>query len=216
MPSSHSEQPGLATIVIWRWPSKRTAHMPLLVLLHGRGADEHDLIGLANRLPRGFAYASLRGFIAAEGGYTWFENRGAARPIAKSLRASVAALRAWLDRPDNSRFTRVYVCGFSAGMMMAGALVLDDPQRFAGAILLSGALALESAIAAPAGRLAGFACFYGRGAFDTVIPAPLIRETETYLRQHSGAELTLREYPHAHAISGREVDDIARWLDERG
>jgi predicted esterase len=41
-------------IVVWRRPAKRGASTPLVVLLHGRGADENDLIDLANGLPRGF------------------------------------------------------------------------------------------------------------------------------------------------------------------
>ena len=187
------------------------------MFLHGRGADEHDLIDIADRLPRAFSYASVRAPVPVDGGgYTWFENRGVARPIASSIGASVRALRTWLDDPSlGCAATPCYLFGFSAGMMMAGALVLDDPARFAGAVLLSGALAMD-ATPPPDACLAGLPVFYGRGSLDDVIPADLVTRTERYLRERSGASITAREYAHAHAISERELGDVARWFDEIG
>jgi phospholipase/carboxylesterase len=201
-------------IVVWRRPPKSSAHTPLVVLLHGRGADEYDLAPVIERLPRTFAYASLRGLVEVEGGgYTWFENTGVARPIARSVRASVGVVRSWLDAAA-PRTQRCFLLGFSAGMMMSGALLLDDPGRFAGAVLLSGALPLDAGIAAEPARLAALPIFYGRGLQDDVIPAPLVARSASYLRDRSGADLTLREYSHAHTISVPEIRDIATWLSE--
>lgn len=205
-------------IAVWRRPSKDGPHVPLVVVLHGRGADEHDLLPVIERLPPRFAYVSLRALVDVDGGgFTWFENRGIARPIGKSLRASVTTLRAWLDAcaPPAAR-RPCYLVGFSAGMMMAGALLLSDPARFAGAVLLSGALPLESGIAAEPGRFQGRPIFYARGSLDDVIPPDLVQRSEAYLRDRSGAELTVRQYAHGHAITLPEIRDIAAWLDERG
>jgi len=186
-----------------------------VVFLHGRGADENDLIDLAAELPRSFAYASMRGSLALpEGGFRWFEDRGVGRPIGKSLDAAVANVRAFVDGPDARRYERTYLFGFSAGMMTAGALVLDDPQRFAGAILLSGALALDSGNATP-GRLTGVPIFLAHGTSDTMIPADLVANTQRYLRERSGAALRAATYPRDHSIARREIDDIATWLAER-
>jgi phospholipase/carboxylesterase len=204
-------------IVVWRRPAKRGASTPLVVLLHGRGADENDLIDLANDLPRGFAYASIRGPLELpEGGYRWFEDRGVARPVAKSLRAAVDGVRAWVDGPGTVEYdrARTFLLGFSAGMMTAGALVLDDPARFAGAALLSGAMALDGGDAMP-GRLSGLPIFLAHGTADMMIPADLVLSTQRYLRERSGADLTERTYPREHSIARREISDIAAWLEER-
>ncbi len=203
-------------IVVWRRPAKSGALTPLVLFLHGRGADEHDLIDLADGLPNSFLYASLRAPVRAEGGgFTWFKSRGVARPVAESLRESVAGVRAWLDDPATDCATRpCYLLGFSAGMMMAGALLLHDPRRFAGAVVLSGAFALDAAREPVDQRLAGLPLFYGHGSFDDVIPSELVASTEKYLRERSGAELTSRAYPHAHSISNRELEDIATWFSE--
>jgi phospholipase/carboxylesterase len=187
-------------------------------LLHGRGADETDLIDMANLLPRHMAYVSLRAFVPVDGGgFAWFENRGPARPIGSSVRTSVDALRAWLDGPAAAAYdhNRTFLLGFSAGMMMAGAMLLDDPSRFAGGVLLSGALAFDSPIAAAPHRLEGVPLFYGYGTLDDVIPPQLAARTTAYLRDASGADLTLREYRHGHSISRAEIADIAAWLAER-
>lgn len=63
---------------------------PPVVLLHGRGSSERDIISLADQLPPGPAYAE-------GGGYAWFANRGIGRPIAESLAASMAWFRNRLD-----------------------------------------------------------------------------------------------------------------------
>lgn len=204
-------------IAVWRRPPRNDPHAPLVLVLHGRGADEHDLLPVIERLPSGMVYASLRAPVAVDGGgFTWFENRGIARPIAKSLRASCDALRGWLDEIAPPAAGRTcYLLGFSAGMMMAGALLLADPHRYSGAVLLSGALALDSGIAADPGRLTGVPVLYASGSLDDVIPVELVRRTQVYLRERSGAELTVREYAHGHEISLPEVREIAAWLMER-
>jgi phospholipase/carboxylesterase len=203
--------------VVWRRPAKRGGSTPLLVMLHGRGADENDLIDLASDLPREFAYASLRGPIALpEGGYRWFEDRGLGRPVGQSLQRTVEMIRAWIDGPAVAEYdrNRTYVLGFSQGMMTAGALILDDPARFSGAVLLSGAIALDTGTAT-AGRLTGLPVFAGHGSADTVIPPERVLQTLQYLRDRSGATLTERTYPRDHSIARREIGDISAWLQER-
>jgi phospholipase/carboxylesterase len=204
--------------VAWRRPAKRGAATPLLVLLHGRGADENDLIELASELPREFAYASVRGPIELpEGGYRWFEDRGLGRPVPASLQSTVDMLRAWLDGSATAEYDRkrTFVLGFSQGMMTAAALLLDDPARLAGAVLLSGSIAVDTGMATP-NRLAGVPVFTAHGSFDSVIPPDRIAQSLQYLRERSGAELSENTYPIDHSISRREIADIAAWLEERG
>jgi phospholipase/carboxylesterase len=129
------------------------------------------------------------------------------------LRASIDTLTGWLDEAAGTR--PCYLLGFSAGMMMAGALLLDSPQRFAGAVVLSGAFAFDCGIEAPDGRLAGLPILYGRGLTDNVIPAELATRTAMYLHERSGADVAERTYDHGHLISQREIRDIGTWLAER-
>jgi phospholipase/carboxylesterase len=204
-------------IVRWKRPAKVGATTPLVVILHGRGGDEDDLFDLAHALPRHAAYVTLRGpIVDAECGYRWYEDRGPGRPIAASLGAAVDRVRGYLDGPDARAYAaRTYLLGFSQGMMLAGALLFADPTRYAGAVLLSGALALDGPAPATRDRLAGIPIFTGTGTFDTALPRDLVLATEKYLRERSGAVLTERVYPRDHSIARKEIADIAEWLTER-
>src|SRR5512145_1218877 len=112
---------------------------PLVVLLHGRGSSETEILGLASHLPTGPEYAAVRSPIAEGGGYAWFANRGIGRPLDDSLRSTMDWFRAWLDEVAPAG-RPVLLVGFSGGAAFAGGLVLDDPSRYAGAAVLYGTL----------------------------------------------------------------------------
>jgi phospholipase/carboxylesterase len=188
---------------------------PLLVLLHGRGADEDDLFSLAPAIDARFAVASVRAPLPTdEGGHTWSESRTPGRYIGESLRASMTWFQAWLDSLASGRAEKqdLYLLGFSAGMAMASALLLDEPARYAGGMLLSGTLPFDTDLSITKGRLAGVPIFHGHGSFDRVIPADLVSRSAKYLSESSGAILETRAYPIAHEISDAEIRDIDAWL----
>jgi phospholipase/carboxylesterase len=98
---------------------------------------------------------------------------------------------------------------------MAGALVLRDPERFAGVAALHGTFPFEAGLPVVPGRLRGIPVMYGRGANDFVIPGELIERTRHYLAAESGAELNDREYASGHELDARELDDLTAWFVER-
>jgi len=203
---------------VTRWRKARDGRgkrPPLLVLLHGRGADEDDLFALAPAIDPTIAVVSIRAPLPTdEGGYTWCESRSPGRYIAESLRTSLVWLREWLDSLGAGRAEpqEVYLLGFSAGMAMASALLLDEPHRYAGTVLLSGTLPFDTDLPLTKNRLAGARIFYGHGSLDRVIPADLVTRSAKYLHDSSGAELEMRTYPIAHEIGDTEAADINRWL----
>ena len=95
------------------------AAAPLVVLLHGRGSDENQILGLAQHLPTGPQYAAVRAPIAEGGGYAWFANRGIGRPVAASLRATMDRFRTWLDgvAPAGAAGRPVLLVRFSGVLM---------------------------------------------------------------------------------------------------
>ena len=152
------------------WRGNPGADGPLVVLLHGRGSNEHDIIALADDLPAGVAYAAVRAPISEGGGYAWFANRGIGRPVAESLADTMAWFGAWLDEVAPAGRPVVLV-GFSGGAAFAGGLVLDDPSRYAGAAILSGTLPFDAGVPTTAGRLDGVPVLVAHGDADNVIPA---------------------------------------------
>ena len=187
---------------------------PLVVLLHGRGSHEREIIALAEHLPAGPAYAAVRAPIAEGGGYAWFANRGIGRPVAESLRSTMDWFRAWLDEVAPSG-RPVVLIGFSGGAAFAGGLLLDDPDRFSGAAILYGTLPFEAGVPTTPARLAGVPVVVAQGEHDTVIPRELLDRTWAYLLGESGAPTIARRDPVGHGIAAEALAALAGWLQER-
>lgn len=195
------------------WHGASDADAPLVVLLHGRGSNESDIIGLVDHLPAGLTYAAVRAPIAEGGGYAWFANRGIGRPVAESLRETMDWFRTWLDEAATERRPVVLV-GFSGGAAFAGGLVLDDPARYAGAAVLFGTLPFDAGVPTTPGRLAGTRMLVIHGDQDTVIPRDLLDRTWTYLSEDSGADTTSVRDPGGHGVSPSALAEVGRWLSE--
>lgn len=187
---------------------------PLVVLLHGRGSNEAEILSLAAHLPQGLAYAAVRAPIAEGGGFAWFANRGIGRPDAVSLAVTMRWFRGWLD--DVAPAGRpVFLVGFSGGAAFAGGLVLADPSRYAGAAILYGTLPFDAGLGLGAGRLANLPVFMAQGEADQVIPRELLDRTWEYLLGESGAPTVARRDPGGHQVTGATVHRLSNWLAER-
>jgi phospholipase/carboxylesterase len=191
----------------------RERKVPLVVLLHGRGSNETDIIALAEHLPSGPDYVAVRAPIAERGGFAWFANRGIGRPIPESLAETMAWFRAWLeDTAPADR--RVLLVGFSGGAAFAGGLILADPPRYAGAAILSGTLPFDAGVPTSPGRLAGLPVLVAQGDTDHVIPRPLLDRTWQYLNGDSGAKATTSRDPGGHGISAQTLTALQHWITE--
>ncbi|MCO8277979.1 hypothetical protein M1L60_46145 [Actinoplanes sp. TRM 88003] len=186
---------------------------PLVVLLHGRGSHEREILTLSGRLPAGFAYAAVRAPIAEGAGFAWFQNRGIGRPVASSLRTGMDWFRVWLDGVAPSD-RPVHLIGFSGGAAFAGGLVLDDPARYAGAAILYGTLPFDAGVPVEPGRLTGVRVAVAQGEHDTVIPRELLDRTWHYLTEESGADTLARRDPVGHGIAEPALESVAGWLRE--
>lgn len=186
---------------------------PLVVLLHGRGSNEREILGLAGHLPEGPAYVALRAPIGEGGGYAWFANRGIGRPIAESLAAGMEWFHRWLEEIA-PKGRPVLVVGFSGGAAFAGGLVLAEPQRFAGAAILYGTLPFDAGVPVTPERLSGLPVFVAQGDRDGVIPAELLSRTWNYLLTESAAKTRSRRDPGGHQITAETVAELSHWIQE--
>ena len=186
---------------------------PVVVLLHGRGADEASIIGLADHLPAGVEYVAVRAPIAEGGGYAWFANRGIGRPVAASLAETMAWFRTWLDA-EYPEGRPVVLVGFSGGAAFAGGLVLAHPGRFAGAAILHGTLPFDAGVPVTPGRLAGVPVFVAQGDADLVIPRELLDATWAYLTGDAGSVVTTWRDTGGHGVSTGAVAALAQWLED--
>lgn len=102
--------------------------------------------------------------------------------------------------------------GFSGGAAFAGGLVLDDPNRFAGAAVLFGTLPFDAGVPTTPDRLQGTRVLVIHGDQDMVIPGALLERTWTYLHDGSGADTTAVRDPGGHALSPNALNEVSSWL----
>lgn len=185
---------------------------PVVLLLHGRGSNEQDIISLAPLLPAEFSYYSVRGGVTiGPNAFAWFENQGIGRPTPESLRQELNWFRSWLDLSISPE-RPVVALGFSGGAAFAGGLLLDDSERFAGAAILYGTLPFDAGMPTTVGRLLHVPVFHAVGELDTVIPADLLTRSYEYLVHESEADLTYHKTRVGHMIDPEIVPQLARWL----
>lgn len=182
-----------------------------LVLFHGRGADEHDLVPLLDVLDperRLHGYTPRAPLTLPPGGAHWYIVPRVGFPDPASFAASYAEAAAWLDALP---FDRIVLGGFSQGCVMALALGLgaDRPRPaaicgFSGFIPVVEGWSLDTSRPLPPVAL-------GHGSFDPVIPVEFGRAARDQLLA-AGAELLYAEYPLPHTLDPAFLADVQRWL----
>ena len=118
---------------------------PPLVLLHGSGGNEHELVPLADDLAPGSPVLAVRGGIPFDDGYAFFQ-RFPDRSIDEDDIASRAAILADFIEDARTRYSlsrTPIAIGFSNGAVMAAAVLVTRPGLLAGAVLFRPALALQ-------------------------------------------------------------------------
>lgn len=201
-----------------RWSVPDRAGMPLLVLLHGYGADENDLFGLAPYLPEGIALASVAAPLAPPWpmpGRSWYAIEGLDGRSPESVTAAAEAFLRWLDETAADA-SSVALLGFSQGAAVALQAMRLDPGRVDTVVALSGYVAAgdlphDEALAQRKPHV-----FWGRGTNDQVIPEARVAHTAQWLPAHS--ELSGRVYTGlTHSISEDELRDVhaflSKWLE---
>ncbi|EYT60101.1 alpha/beta hydrolase [Microbacterium sp. UCD-TDU] len=201
-----------------RWSSPDRGGMPLLVLLHGYGADEHDLFGLVAYLPEGIAVASVAAPLAPPWpmpGRSWYPIEGLDGRSSADVTLAAESFLRWLDTAATEA-PSIALLGFSQGAAVSLQALRLAPERFGAVVALSGyaspgELPNDEALAELRPHV-----FWGRGTHDDVIPPALIDHTAQWLPTHS--ELSGRVYTGlTHSISEEELTDVHRfltkWLD---
>lgn len=199
---------------------------PPLLLLHGTGGGEHDLVGLADRVSPGSALLAPRGRVSEQGAARFFPRlrEGVFDPaqvvprIAELAGFVTAALRHYkLDTsasapglPSRSGFPGLVALGFSNGANAAAALLQLHPGLpLAGAVLLRPMVVVDQAPAA--GSLVGRRVILLNGAHDSIVPpdhpprlAALLRaggaSVASVLHAEAGHGLTPEDLAHAAAF----------------
>lgn len=192
---------------------------PVAVLLHGRGADEGDLLGLAPELPDDLIVVTPRApFEGREWGYgmgwAWYRYVAEDRVVPETLERSLGEIEELLDELPGILEIEpgpVGLGGFSQGGTVSLAYALRHPATLAFVVNMSGFLVDGPAIEVTSESVAGTPVFWGHGLHDPAIPHRLAEKGRTKLNE-AGADLTARDYPMGHGVSPEELREISGWL----
>jgi phospholipase/carboxylesterase len=199
-----------------------SAKPPLLLLLHGYGANEDDLFSLAPYLDERFMVLSARAPIMLQPmSYAWFNLGFTPQGIVvnpeevESSRRLIHKFLGEVIEAYGCDQNAVYLMGFSQGAMMSMSVALSYPGSAAAVVAMSGRILPQALqLIADKDTLAGLPIFVAHGSRDMLIPISQGRDTRAKLSELP-VDLTYREYDMGHEISYDSLKDIAAWLKER-
>jgi phospholipase/carboxylesterase len=189
-----------------------------LVLFHGRGADEHDLLPLLDMLDpeRRLLGATARGPLSLPpGGAHWYAVARVGYPDRATFHATYPQVASWLDgllAEHGIAPERTVLGGFSQGSVMSYALGLGAGRPRPAAIMaLSGFIPEVEGFELDLGKAAGLPVAIGHGTHDPVISVEFGRDARDRLVD-AGADVLYRESPMSHTIDPGFLRELPRWL----
>lgn len=181
------------------------AAAPPLLLLHGTGGTEHDLLRLGRTLSPGSPLLSPRGDVSEGGALRFFARlaEGVFDPAEVTRRTqSLADFVVLAAKHYQLEPLKLMAVGFSNGANIAATMLLLRPDVLAGGILLRPMLVLDHA-AAP-GTLAGKRVLLANGSTDPLVsPEDPLRLAA--LLQAGGAEVKRVTIPASHQLTSQDL-----------
>jgi len=193
-----------------------SAELPLVVVLHGRGADANDLADLAPFLDHGYRFIfpnAPKPFEPMPGysfGFTWFDGWPAER---NSIVESRKLLLTFLDEMTAKYPTprgKIVLCGFSQGGLMSIDVGFRTSVELAAVVVMSGALYEDD----PPAFRKDLPVLIVHGTADDVIPVLAARRARRVLEEH-GVDVDYHEFPMGHQVSEESMAAVADFMARR-
>lgn len=182
-----------------------------LLLLHGTGGDEHDLLQLGLMVAPGARLLSPRGRVSENGMPRFFRRLAEGVFDEADVVRRAGELRDFVREAAQSYDfdpARVIAVGFSNGANIAAATMLLHGDVLAGAVLLRAMVPLVPATPAP---LAGTRVLLAEGRADPIVPVPNAERLAALLGD-AGAAVTLHWSPGGHQLLPADVATARDWL----
>jgi predicted esterase len=186
---------------------------PTLLLLHGTGGDENDLLPLGRMLDEQAALLSPRGKVLENGMPRFFRRLAMGVFDQEDLVNRTHELAEFVTASASEYGFdpgRVFAVGFSNGANIAASLLLLHPDLLAGAVLLRAMAPFDPEMSPD---LWGTPVYLAAGRSDQMVP-PESTERLAELLKAAGAEVTLDWQPGGHGIGRTEIEATRSWLKD--
>jgi predicted esterase len=196
---------------IHRFEPAPVAGEPTLLVLHGTGGDENDLIPLARLISPRAALLSPRGQVLENGMPRFFRRIAEGVFDLEDLALRTRELGAFVEGSAKAYGLdagRIYAVGYSNGANVAASLMLSRPELLAGGVLLRPMVPFEPDTT-PA--LDGKPVLLSAGRQDPIVPQGLTERLAALL-QSGGADVTLAWQDTGHQLLRGELEAAARWF----
>ena len=185
---------------------------PALLLLHGTGGDENDLLPLGRLVAPGSALLSPRGRVLENGMPRFFRRLAEGVFDEADVRRRAEELAAFIAEAGEAYgLTAPIALGFSNGANIAAAVLLLRPDALAGAVLLR---AMAPLAEPPAADLAGKPVLLVSGRSDPIVPAESAARLAATL-ERAGAAVRHETVPSGHNLSQSDVALAKAWIESR-
>ncbi len=185
---------------------------PVLLLLHGTGGDENDLIPLGQELLPGAALLSVRGKVLENGMPRFFRRLAEGVFDLEDLERRTEELARFIEKArEQYAFTgKVIAVGYSNGANIAASLILRDPRHLSAAVLFR-AMVPFTPDTLP--DLSGLSLFMSAGQRDSIVPAANTRQLASMF-ESAGAAVATHWHPGGHELGRDDLDAARLWLQK--
>ena len=217
MKSGRYINPNIKLLPVVELPPTEGKANRALIVLHGWGANQHDLIPLAQSLkqPSTHCFFPNAPFDVSGTGGTgkgWFSfpmNENSKRERIKSRETLISLVNDVQEKGFTSK--EIVLVGFSQGAGMCLDVMLHMKTPIGAVVALSGFLMDGEKMKSREDLPTETPIFAAHGLYDPILPLKQSKETLHILKE-SGFSLTWREYPIAHEISNDEIGDVCVFL----
>jgi len=194
---------------VYRFELGNKAGATPLLLLHGTGGDENDLLQLGAMISPGSALLSPRGRVLEHGMPRFFHRLAEGVFDEEDVRKRTLELGAFVESARQRHGIEAPVAvGFSNGANIAAALLLMKPEALAGAVLLRAMVPLSDP---PRARLDGKPVLILSGQADPIVPAGNAARLSAMLAD-AGAKVVHKTLPAGHQLSQADVRLARDWI----
>jgi phospholipase/carboxylesterase len=194
-----------------RFEPATDASAPTLLLLHGTGGDENDLLPLGRAIVPGAALLSPRGKVLENGMPRFFRRIAEGVFDQEDLTLRTRELAEFIDAASESYgFDRahLFAMGFSNGANMAASVLLRFPDKLAGTILIR---AMVPFVPKQVPDLRGKSVLLLSGREDPIVPTGQAEELARIF-ESAGADVTLHWERASHALTQGDVSTARDWI----